>query len=416
MKNEKTRAKTALARNAAPFVAVICVILSFTQPVWADKAAPPPVFCLNPEALARTKARVGDKAGAWPLQPALDRLIAEAEGALKARPESVMDKTKVPPSGDKHDFISLAPYFWPNPATKDGLPYVRHDGKHNPDADNPSNTDAPHFSHIMATVETLSLAYYFTGRDAYAAHAAELLRVWFVDPATRMNPNLNYGQAILGVNDGRGTGIIGTAILSGVVDSAGLLETSSSWTAADRKGLTDWMRDYLAWLQTSKNGRDEAKATNNHGTYYDIQIVSLALYTGQKELARKTLETAKTRRIAVQIEPDGRMPLELARANSISYCTYNLAALEKLANLGDRVGVDLWGFQTPDGRGIRQAVAYLAPYADPAKPWPLKLTGADKRGGLTPLLAEADHHYHTAWAGKTPGNRAERFHLLVAAP
>lgn len=363
----------------------------------ADAAASPPhaarVFVLDPAALAAVKARLA--ANDPVLQPAREQLLADADRALEMQPVSVMDKTLVPPSGDRHDYISLAPYWWPDPTKRDGLPYIRRDGEHNPESSDTKRSDSPRFGRTAAAIRTLSLAYYLTGSDAYARKAALLLRTWFLDPATRMNPNLKYGQAVRGRNDGRGTGIIETAErLPDILDSVGVLAGSSAWTAQDQSGMVAWARAYLDWLQTSPNGRDEAKAQNNHGTFYDMQAVSLALFTGQDDLARRILEAAKQKRIAVQVEPDGRLPRELARTKSFHYTLFDLDAMERLANMGERAGVNLWDYTTPDGRSIRKAIDYLLPYADPGKRWSYKEIAGVDRPALFPVFQEAYIHYH----------------------
>ncbi len=346
----------------------------------------PRVFCLDAEKLQEARSRIarGNKS----LQPALRQLINEADEALKAGPFSVMDKTLIPSSGDKHDYMSLGPYWWPDPAKPDGLPYIRRDGEVNPES-RTDDTDRPAFGRMNSAVETLSLAWYFAGRESYAVHAASLLRTWFLDPATKMNPNLQFGQAIPGRVEGRDIGIIDTARLTRTVDAVGLLETSRAWTNDDQRRMRQWCADYLRWLRTSEHGIGEGKTRNNHATWYDAQIASLALFTGQRELARTTLETVKHRRIDTQIQPDGSQPYELARTKSMGYSTMNLDGFFRLASMGAKVGVDLWNYESGDGRSIRNALDFLAPYADPQKKWQYKQISSYSDESLLSLLRQA---------------------------
>jgi len=245
-------------------------------------------------------------------------------------------------------------------------------------------------------VQTLALAYYFTGNHAYAEHASKMLRVWFLDPATRMNPNLNFAQAIPGRVDGRGIGIIDTTGMIGLVDAIGLLEASQAWTAEDQRGMVAWFTAFVEWMQTSKNGKEEAAAKNNHGTWYDAQLAAYALFIGKDDLARQTVEEAKAKRIDSQIKPDGSLPLELARTNSLSYSLYDLTAFFNLARVGERVGVDLWNYRLAAGGGIRSALEFVAPYADPEKAWPHEQINKEKRltNELPTLLRRAAIAYH----------------------
>src|SRR5262245_616143 len=255
------------------------------------------------------------------LAHALAELEKEARQALALKPLSVMDKGVTPPSGDKHDYMSQAPYWWPDPAKADGRPYIRKDGQRNPEISQVSDHES--FDRVMAAVSTLGLAFRLTGKTAYALHAHRLVRTWFLDPATRMNPHLKYGQGIPGITEGRGIGIIETRGLPEMIDGVLLLSGSPRWSAEDEAGLQSWMKTYLTWLVTSSYGLEEGKNGNNHETWYDVQVAGLAFYTGQRDVARRTLEGAR-QRIAGQIDPDGRQPRELERTRSFDYSEFNL--------------------------------------------------------------------------------------------
>jgi hypothetical protein len=374
-----------------------CVVAAFCLAGPARSAEPgtrnavPRVFLLDAKTLQanRELIRQGDAS----LAPALAHLQKETREALTAGPFTVMAKTNTPPSGDKHDYISVAPYFWPNPNTKDGLPYIRRDGSRN--AEN-RTLDRQNLGAMIGNFETLAFAYYFTGDEKSANRAALLLRTWFLDPATRMNPNLEFAQAVPGVNSGRGIGLIETAGLSSLVDAVGLLSGSKALTEADQRGLQAWFSEYLRWMQESKNGRDEAAAKNNHGTHYDVQVTSFALFVGKSDIATNILKAAGQKRIARQIEPDGRQPLELDRTNAWGYCTMNLRGLMSLATLGEKVGVDLWHYETPDGRSIRKALDCLVEYAENKREWLPGRSGRPSLSSLGPLLRNAAARYPEA--------------------
>jgi hypothetical protein len=376
--------------------AALCFIVS-TAPVFsADRAVPaaspatqPRVFLFNAGELAAIRSADASNPRR---QQVIGAAVKAADHAMTEGPFSVMDKSVTPPSGNKHDYMSHAPYFWPDPSKPDGLPYIRRDGEHNPEIK--KITDHDEWSRMGEAARTLALAYYFIGKPEYADRAALLLRTWFLDPATKMNPNLEFGQGIPGINTGRGIGIIESRVLVDVTDAVGLLAGSKAWTAADEQGIKDWLTQYLNWMRTSDKGKAEDAAKNNHGTWYDLQVADIALFLGDRQLAVDTLERVKTRRIAMQIEPDGKQPLELARTNAWGYSNGNLDGLCKLATLGDKAGVNLWNFKTADGRSIRAAVDFLVPYAAGEKKWDYQQIGGFHANAMLPTLLRAARAYH----------------------
>ncbi|WP_410668248.1 alginate lyase family protein [Amycolatopsis sp. cmx-4-68] len=324
---------------------------------------------------------------------ALKNLLAAAKSDLGAGPWSVTAKAQVPPSGDKHDYLSLAPYWWPTtqPTAENpwGCPFVQRDGQRNPVVD--QITDHAYRGEAFAAIYRLSLAWYYTGDARYARRAALDLRTWFLDAATKMNPNMNYAQGIPCKVDGRGIGIIEFSYtLTQVVDATAILATGApGWTKTDQAGMTGWYSQFLDWLRTSKNGADEAKAQNNHGSFYDMLTAALALGTGQRDLAKTIVQDAGPKRIAAQIDADGYQPAEAGRTRSWHYSNFNLVALTRLAQIGRHVGVDLWHYTAPSGATLFKAVDFLIPGATQGT-WPYPELDFRQYAALDVLHAAAD--------------------------
>jgi hypothetical protein len=291
--------------------------------------------------------------------------------------------------------MSMGPYWWPDPDKPDGLPYIRRDGEVNPDRDKYDNAS---LSPMCGHVATLSLASYLLNSDMYAEHAALLLRTWFLDAETRMNPHLEYGQAIPGICDGRGIGIIDTAgNFTKLADALGVLTEADVWTEADAAGMQAWMGDYLTWLLESETGKDEARQHNNHGTYYDMQAIALSLLTEQTDVARSLAEKVAEVRIATQVEPDGAQPRELARTRSNSYSLMNTLGFVNLAILSRHVDVDLWEFETADGRSIHRALDWFVPYINAEKEWSWQQISAFDPVSYMPLFRLTVAHFDSGF-------------------
>ena len=315
--------------------------------------------------ISKVKAGIKDKNSTY--KKAYDNLIKLANKALTAELTSVVQKTQVPPSGDKHDYLSLAPYFWPDPTKADGLPWIRKDGQVNP-LTRGGNVDEPSKDVMMSNARNLAYAFYFSDDKKYAARAVEVLQTWFVNEDTKMNPNLNFGQGIPGVNTGRGFGIIEFTGVLDIITAIEMLRLGNALDAKTDNALTKWLLDYVNWMQTSKIGLAEKATTNNHGTWYDTQVVAILLFLKRDAEAKAVLESVK-KRIDHQIEADGKQPEELARTKSLSYSTMNLTAFSNLAYLGKTINVDLWNYTSPKGGGIKKAYEFLQPYATGAKAW-----------------------------------------------
>ncbi len=350
----------------------------------------PRVFLLDAGELLAIRDRI--YAGEEDLQAADQCLIRDADQALYAGPFSVVDKETLPPSGDKRDYMSQAPYWWPDPDRTDGLPYVRRDGEVNPDS---AGYDRAPLSGLCAALSALAPAYFFSDLEHFAAHAGLLLRTWFLDEATAMHPHLEYGQAIPGRCDGRGIGIIDTHGFGWLVEMVGLLAASPAWNRDDQRALEAWFGAYLDWLLDSDHGREEAAQNNNHGTWYDAQAASLALFVGRDEVARQICATSARRRVAAQIDADGSQPLELARTRSLDYCAMNLAAFFDLADLGLQVGIDLWDYEVPEGGSIRRAFYWLVERAIDGE-WPHEQMSDFDKAQLIPLLRRGGRRFADA--------------------
>jgi len=302
---------------------------------------------------------------------AIDQILKEANSLLSKTIPTIMDKDKPAPSGDKHDYFSCAPYWWPDPANPTG-PYIRKDGVTNREVTTP---DKKNLGTLTNGIIRLSLAYYLTSEEKYATKAVENLRVWFISQETRMNPNLNYGQTIAGHfgGKGRGAGMIETYKFVEMLDGIELLKKSAAFTRNDQQQLIHWFDEYLNWMQNSPIGKQEYNAKNNHGTAFEVLATRIALFVGKEDIARHYINNFAARRIFTQIEPDGKQPLELVRTKALGYSTFNLTHLLDMCAIAKTMKIDLFPVKSTDGRSISKALEYLSQFvSEPQSNFPYK--------------------------------------------
>ncbi|RDC62100.1 alginate lyase family protein [Adhaeribacter pallidiroseus] len=340
----------------------------------------PNTFILNGDVLMENKYKIN--AGNEQCLAALKVLISSAGPSLTRIPTSVVTKSLTPPSGDKNDYTSLAPYWWPNPNTSNKLPYIRKDGQPNPEAN--AIKDNTYLRDLCKDIRLLGLCYYFTNDEKYAQKAAELLKVFFLNSATRMNPHLKYAQMIRGDNKVYGTGTIDTEQLPELLDGVQLLAGSSSWTSDNQAALQGWFSQYLNWLITSAGGIEASLAPNNIGTYYNLQIVTYALFVGNRTLAKSLLETQAYNRLDAQLKVTGEQIYELARTKSWTYCNKNLKGWFNLASVAESAGINLWEYTSPSGKSLKKAFQWMVPYGAKIKPWSFDQIGEFKEEYFTP--------------------------------
>jgi hypothetical protein len=298
-----------------------------------------------------------------------ERILRAASGYLSQPPVTITSWSSPRSKGGKHDYFSEGDYWWPDPKNPNG-PYVRRDGYSNPQNFNDHREALIRLSLI---VPALTAAWLITQDKRYASQAAVHLHAWFLDPATKMNPSLEYAQAIWGVTPGRGTGIIDTLHLIEVVQAARHLESAQAMTAAEFADLRGWFTEYLLWMVASKNGQEEEAAKNNHGSCWAAQEAAFARFTGNEKVLAICRERFRDHLLPDQLAPDGSFPLELARTKPYSYSLFNLDVLAIVCMIASSAGTshdNLWEFALPNGNRYRKAVDFMFPYIQDKTKWP----------------------------------------------
>ena len=359
---------SSLLKLRSYYIVLISSIVLSVGTTWAqnkESTGQPNLLLGNGDQLERVK--LGLSKGQPELVAALTDIVSGANAALETPDVNVVDWGVLPPSGDPHDYFSYSPYWWPDPENPNG-PYIWRDGEINPDR---YTSDISQIEILVQRITNLVPAWYFTKDERYAKSAVKQLRVWFLDAKTKMNPNMNFGQKRRGHNYNSPSGVLEAWRMRWLIDCAILLESYSGWTEKDAKALRTWFGKFATWMVESPTGIEESMQPNNHGTWYNAQLILYALYGNNKYLARKQLDDMPAR-IFAQVFIDGRQPQELIRTRSLDYSMYNARGLVTVARLGQHLGYDLFAYRSLEGRSISLAVNYMTPYIFGEQEWPLK--------------------------------------------
>jgi hypothetical protein len=348
------------------------------------------LIILNRDSIIKIKSEISKGNKKYDLS--LKALNSYSEKLLKEEIKTVVEKKEIPTSGDRHDYMSLSIYAWPDPDKENGLPYIIRDGEVNPEIYDIK--DKQNFESMPNKILNLALSYFYTDNNLYAEKAVQFLKTWFINEDTKMNPNLNYAQGVKGKNNGQSGGIIDSTGMILLTDAIKLLDTYNGYDAKTRAGVNAWLSDYLKWLTESVNGKKESEAVNNHGTWYDAQTASISLLLNKKEAAVRIIKNAFEKRMPDQFEPNGMQPYELKRTKGLSYSIYNLRPWFYLASIAGNLGMDYWHYESKDSKSIKKALDYLIPYLSKEKEFELKQITEIKAGDFLSLLIQASIAYN----------------------
>lgn len=355
-----------------------------------------PFIQLDSISLAKVRLMIHDETASERTLVAYQNLLEEADQLLTIANPTVMDKSIDPPTGNKHDYLSISRYWWPNPKVPDGLPWIRKDGETNPDTQT-DTVDRNRLGRMTQGVRNLSLAYFFSGDERYAQKATSMIHTWFLDDDTRMNPHMKFAQSVPGNPRDMPYGILDSrSVVMFVPDAINLISQSQHWTPNHQLKMTQWLTEYLAWLTESNLGKKGWELDNNHGSWYKFQVASLALYLGNHQLVKKTVELAQES-LSQQLNELGGQIHEIERTRSFFYSCFNLEALTNIATIGDQIGMDMWHFESDEKKSLSLALNYLTP-AIRGEDWPHPSKNGINLSYVVPVLSRmCAHSESTEW-------------------
>ncbi|WP_066875271.1 alginate lyase family protein [Clostridium mediterraneense] len=331
----------------------------------------------------------------------VNSLISSANKLLKiTKYPTVTDKTILVSNGEnKHDFASMTPYLWNDPNSKSG--YIVKDGVDNPERLDSQKYDSTRLNKMVSDVNTLSLAYAITGNKAYANQASNFIKTWFINPETKMDPNMKYAEIFVnakGQTYFSGSSMISASPFISVVNDIYLIQNSNCLSSSDNTALKEWFGTFANWLLAQKPGGLDRLRINNHGTWLQAELATFYQFAGQYDKALKALEAVGPYSIFPQINQSGKIPSALIRTKSVAYTEYDLQAFITLATMGEKLNVPIWNYTSPDNGSIKGGIHYLNKYLLGEENWPFQnIKGNDVAQPNNQLfmlyLAMAYNHY-----------------------
>lgn len=293
-------------------------------------------------------------------------ILERAKQALSDPIGHITDAKASHSEGNEHAYYSNGDYWWPNPDTKDGLPYIQRDGE-----TNPHNFNAHRM--ILRKMRTdsvyLAAAWRLTKDAEYARHGVQILKEFFLDEETRMDPHLTYAQAIPGICAGRGIGIIDTLHLIDVVFVIDHLHQSGEMQEEVYKGLKAWFASYLGWMLTSANGIEEMNTDNNHAVCFFVQAAAFAMFTENQRITDFCKRHYKEV-LLLQMAENGSFPRELLRTKPYNYSIFVMDNMVTLCQILSTPEDCLWTYEAPGGQSIKKGLDFIVPYVLDKSQWP----------------------------------------------
>lgn len=334
-----------------------------------------------------------------------DTIETNARDAMAHGPWSVLDKTINPPSGDKHDYLSAAKWFWPNDA--DGSKTCDFEPKEPFSAlygNNHEKFDNSAFTSMLRNTTALAFGYYFGSKTdpqtiEFADKAASNIKVWFLNHRTRMNPHMRYAGmkcpqlfGRVGFSETESVTEEGFELIT-FLDGVKLLRESGSMTQSDFYALQTWVKHFQEFLKVSQAGMEECKMSNHRGVMFDAIFAACSMFCGETINMAVLAQQARLR-MPVHFAEDGSLPHELDNGACEHNRLLSLQAWTTLARQTALFGVDLWA---PDRRwGGRSPLCTAAGANVPffAKNWEFckgNKVDVDMRRWW-PILVEASAH------------------------